>query len=48
MTYMLEVLNLLQEYNPLNYNLDEVMPNESDSFEGELLFTKYTATLSTT
>ena len=28
MTYMIEVLNLLQEYNPLNFDIDEAMTND--------------------
>ena len=49
MSYMLEVLNLLQEHNPLNYDIDEVMKKSVvDSFDGETLFYKYVDTLSYT
>ena len=49
MSYMLEVLNLLQEHNPLNYDIDEVMKKSVvDSFDGDTLFAKYVGTLSNT
>lgn len=49
MSYMLEVLNLLQEHNPLDYDIDEVMKKSVvDSFDGSTLFAKYVATLSDT
>lgn len=49
MTYMIEVLNLLQEYNPISFDLDEVMPlTPLESIEGDLLFAKYVETLDPT
>ena len=49
MTYMIEVLNLLQEYNPLNFDIDEAMTNDVQALlDGEEMFSKYTNQMSNT